>query len=201
MKYKINLFTTLVFLIFFVEVSSSADWPVLKKYDQDESEILVDKQVKLEFEIGANIPKDNAFLLFDETEKERVLSIKEVIKLNKEKAEKILINARLKPLLKEKNIEYLQNTTFLEVASFVSMDGKRVIPFDEIAKKSVGADYLTLIKGDVDNLGILMAHGLSGDNKDTEFTSISRTTTMSNQLKYFFSYYLNGFLEQWCKDI
>ena len=106
---------------------------LLKKYDETESDILVDKQVELEFKIGSEIPKDNAFFLFDEEEKERVLNLKEVIKLNKQKAEKLLINARLKPLLKEKNIEYLQNTTFLEVASFVSMGGKSVIPFDKIA--------------------------------------------------------------------
>jgi len=160
---------------------------------------LVDKQVKLEFEIGSKIPKDNAFFLFDSEEKVPVQSLKDILKGNKLKSDKLLINARLKPLLEEKNIEYLQNTTFLEVARFVSMEGKSVIPFDKIAQKGEGADYLTLIKGDIDNLGILMAHGLSGDDKETDFTSLSRTTTMSNQLKYFFSYYLNGFLENWCK--
>jgi non-lysosomal glucosylceramidase len=35
MKHNINLFTTFIFLMFFVEVSRSADWPVLKKYDQE----------------------------------------------------------------------------------------------------------------------------------------------------------------------
>ena len=172
----------------------------LTKFEEDESDILVDKQVKLEYEIGTKIPKENAFFLFNEEEKESVLSLKEVIKLKKQKEEKILINARLKLLLEEKNIDYLQNTIFLEVANFVSMNGNSVISFDKIAKKSQGAEYLTLIKGDVDNLGILMAYGLSGEDKESEFTSISRTTTMSNQLKYFFSHYLNGFLENWCKD-
>jgi CRISPR-associated protein Csm1 len=173
----------------------------LKKYDEDEADIFVDKQVELEFNIGSKIPKENAFFLFNKEEKERVLSLKELIKNKKIKNEKLLLNARLRPLLDEKNIEYLQDTTFLEVASFVSVDNKdKVIPFDEIAKKSSGAEYLTLIKGDIDNLGILMAQGLSEDDKDKNFTSISRTTTMSNQLKYFFSYFLNGFLDDWCKQ-
>ncbi len=172
----------------------------LQRYDGDISEILVDKQVKLEYEIGSNIPKANAFILFGDDEKDPVLNLTELIKRKKQKEEKLLINVRLKPLLDEKNIEYLQNTTFLEVASFVSMEGKNVIPFDEIAKKNEGAEYLTLIKGDIDNLGIIMAQGLVGDNKDEEFTSLSRITTMSNQLKYFFSYYLNGFLENWCEE-
>jgi len=171
----------------------------LTKYEDegDESAIIVDKQVKIEHEIGRKIPKENAFYLFNDNEDEKVFSLKELIKSEKIKEEKLLINARLKPLLDEKNIEYLQSTTFLEVASFVSMDEKQVIPFNVIAEKGQGAKYLTLIKGDVDNLGIIMAHGLAGENKDLDFTSISRTTTMSNQLKYFFSYYLNGFLKEW----
>lgn len=166
----------------------------------DESDILVNKQVKLEHEIGRKIPKENSFFIFNQENEDRIYSLKELIKSKKHKVEKLLINARLKPLLAEKNIEYLENTTFLEVASFVSQDDKKnVIPFDMIAEKSEGAKFLTLIKGDIDNLGIIMAHGLAGIDKETDFTSISRTTTMSNQLRYFFSFYLNGFLEEYAK--
>lgn len=174
----------------------------LSKYEDegDEAEIIVNKQVKIEHDIGRKIPKENSFFLFNAESDERVYTLNELRKSNKQKEEKLLINARLKPLLTAGNIEYLENTTFLEVASFVSRDEKdSVIPFDKISEKSEGAKFLTLIKGDVDNLGIIMAHGLAGENKETEFTSISRTTTMSNQLKYFYSFYLNGFLEEFAK--
>lgn len=173
---------------------------LLQKFEDDD-EIIVDKQVKIEHEIGRKIPKENNFFLLNTSDDEKVFSLKELIKTKNQKEEKLLINARLSPLLEAKNIEYLQNTTFLEVASFVSTNEKeQILPFDEIADKGKGAKYLTLIKGDVDNLGIIMAHGLAGDDKENDFTSISRTTTMSNQLKYFFSYYLNGFLKEYSEN-
>lgn len=42
-----------------------------------------------------------------------------------------------------------------------------------------------------------MAYGLTEDVND--LTAISRTTTLSNHLKYYFSFFLNGFLEDWEK--
>src|SRR5690606_5674442 len=66
-----------------------------------------------------------------------------------------------------------------------------------------GAEFLTLIKGDIDNLGLIMAYGLTRfksneeNENEKDFTAISRTTTLSNHLKYFFSFFLNGFLKDW----
>jgi CRISPR/Cas system-associated protein Cas10 (large subunit of type III CRISPR-Cas system) len=68
-----------------------------------------------------------------------------------------------------------------------------------MTKENQGAEYLTLIKGDIDNLGLIMAYGLKDDNND--LTSISRTTTLSNHLKYYFSFFLNGFLKDWDNEI
>jgi CRISPR-associated protein Csm1 len=67
--------------------------------------------------------------------------------------------------------------------------------FEEMERKNNGAEYMTLIKGDIDNLGLIMSYGLVDDNFN--YTAISRTTTLSNHLKYFFSFSLNGFLEDW----
>jgi CRISPR-associated protein Csm1 len=78
--------------------------------------------------------------------------------------------------------------------------------FEEMEKFNSGAKFMTLIKGDVDNLGLIMSSGLVGnrDNgkinqKDNDLTGVSRTTTLSNHLKYFFSFSLNGFLANWEK--
>ncbi len=66
--------------------------------------------------------------------------------------------------------------------------------FGKLAKQGEDVNYLTMIKGDIDNLGLLMALGLDRDKNS--LSAISRTTTMSNHLKYFFSFYLNEFLRE-----
>jgi CRISPR-associated protein Csm1 len=78
------------------------------------------------------------------------------------------------------------------------------MPFKDMAEQNDGAEFLALIKGDIDNLGLIMAYGLERDKKEIkngdderELTAISRTTTLSNHLKYFFSFFLNGFLAEW----
>jgi len=92
----------------------------------------------------------------------------------------------------------LKNTRLLEVANFVSRDEKNsTMDFEKMSGNNLGAEYLTLIKGDIDNLGLIMAYGLDRDRADGEnnYAGISRITTLSNNLKYFFSFFLNGFMK------
>lgn len=181
-----------------------------------EEKILVDQQVKLEYEIGDEITDSNLFLILDENDK---LSIKKVYNLdtipNNLTIKKLLINPVLDDLLKSENIGkgFLRNTLFMEVANYcskyfdTSVNKKVVMPFDIMAEQNDGAQYLTLIKGDIDNLGLIMAYGLTRDREqitdkeeEKDLTAISRTTTLSNHLKYFFSFFLNGFLRDWEKS-
>jgi CRISPR-associated protein Csm1 len=73
--------------------------------------------------------------------------------------------------------------------------------FNTISNRGKGAKYLCLIKGDIDNLGLIMALGLAKDsvNIDTatnknDLTGISRSTILSSHYSYFFSEYMNHFL-------
>jgi len=85
--------------------------------------------------------------------------------------------------------------------SFIKKDAKdEIMDFEKISKSSDGASNLTLLKGDIDELGLIMSYGLERDLKEeektTDFNSISRITTLSHHLKYFFSFFINGFLDE-----
>lgn len=73
--------------------------------------------------------------------------------------------------------------------------------FEDIAKLSASKN-LGLLKGDVDNLGLIMSYGLKNDEIDEEgnllkdITSISRIATMSRMLNSFFSYWIKERLKE-----
>ncbi len=127
-----------------------------------------------------------------------IMTIKEFKKEEKYKNRiKILLNPTFTEQLKKENIgkDVFRKTLYLEVANYCSREKNDIMPFEKIAKQKEGAQFLTLIKGDIDNLGLIMAYGLTDDKDD--LTAISRTTTLSNHLKYYFSFFLNGFLKDW----
>lgn len=182
------------------------DQPVLKgrnatvnvPAENGQESIFVDKQVKVEYMIGDNIVDNNTVVEFSNNDdKNKGLLIEKVFEFGKEEISKnkrkIVINPVLEELLKsgDDKISLLKGTRFLEVANYVSKNGRDVLDFEKMSEKpNGGAEYLTLIKGDIDNLGLIMAYGL-----DEELKAISRTTTLSNHLKYFFSFFINGFLK------
>lgn len=171
--------------------------------DTDGDEI-IDRQVLNEIRIGQNIPKSNVVVEFSENY-DSVLQVEQIksYKQSDQKVRRILLNPELDELLKKENLkkEILRNTFILEVANYTSTtvdENKRknnVMEFDQMEDLNNGAKFMTLIKGDVDNLGLIMSLGLFDDQKN--LTAISRTTTLSNHLKYFFSFSLNGFLTEW----
>jgi len=182
----------------------------------------VEIQVALEYRIGHKIRENNLFLELSEKNKLEITDLYDIDEApSNSNKPKILINPTLDKLLEVQNKkkDLLRNTHFLEVANYVSSEieedskSKKLInvamDFETMAEQNDGAKYLTLIKGDIDNLGLIMAYGLTRDkselnNEDEEkdLTAISRTTTLSNHLKYFFSFFLNGFLKDWesCKQ-
>ncbi|HMQ68901.1 MAG TPA: type III-A CRISPR-associated protein Cas10/Csm1 [Ignavibacteria bacterium] len=183
----------------------------------------VTKQVLSEFKIGDKITDNNVIVEINTDG----LTVNDIFPLDDYKgskgAQKILINPDLESIIdivKKKEsgkLDFLKNSRIIEVASYVQkntaenksdkdedlddINGK-VMTFGKLAKQGDGVNYLTMIKGDIDNLGLIMALGLDRDkekpedenNKNT-LSAISRTTTMSNHLKYFFGFYLNEFLK------
>lgn len=65
-----------------------------------------------------------------------------------------------------------------------------VLSFDDLVEEYKGADYLGVLRMDVDNLGKLINEGLKRDNR-----TISRISTMSKLLSTFFEGYLNWLVE------
>ena len=61
--------------------------------------------------------------------------------------------------------------------------------FEELAQQSEGTKKIAMFKADVDNLGMVFSQGLK------ERMSISRYAALSRTLHYFFSTYLNHFIE------
>ncbi|NUN09544.1 MAG: type III-A CRISPR-associated protein Cas10/Csm1 [Ignavibacteriaceae bacterium] len=180
-------------------------------YDENNEEKYLDvtRQVEIEFKIGDKITGDNVVIPVLgnglSIDADRIERIKDFNKRKSSLQSKVLLNPELSELLElsRSGSQILKETHYLQVANFCSKfaDKDSVLPFDQIAKFNEGAEYLTLIKGDIDNLGLIMAYGLSRDSESAEkgMSAISRTTTLSNHLKYYFSFFLNGFLQDWEK--
>jgi CRISPR-associated protein Csm1 len=168
--------------------------------------LIVDKQVAIEYGIGSRIVQNDVIVILNEDnlsiDPVNIITISEYIKSNKYRDRiKLLLNPTITEQLKKENIgkDVFRNTYYLDVANFCSRGtNDEVMPFEDIAEENKGARFLSLLKGDIDNLGLVMAYGLSSDKDD--MTGISRTTTLSNHLKYYFSFFLNGFLSAWGKD-
>ena len=176
------------------------------------------KQAHLEYSIGDEIPDDNMLV---EIERDG-LTVRRIFPIRKfeglKESRKILLNPDLDTIInvvkekKDNKLDFLRNTRVIEVANYVRMNERgltkeemdkyeddqpgNVMTFAKLASQGEGVNYLALIKGDIDNLGMLMALGLDSDVADKSLSAISRTTTMSNHLKYFFSFYLNNFLKE-----
>ncbi len=67
-----------------------------------------------------------------------------------------------------------------------------VLTFEDIAKKSDGEELLGVLKADVDSLGVLFSSGF----KDSKALTISRVSSLSWMLDFFFSAFLPHFLQE-----
>lgn len=171
-----------------------------KIYLSEGDPLTVDRQVKNEYDIGSFVTKGAVVVCLDSSY--NVIKVRGIAKLDEINSDyRIIINPSLEELLDydgDKR-DLLKNCHFIEVANYASLkDEKNVLDFQEMVKKNDGAEVLTLIKGDIDELGLLMSTGLFDKGEDAkDYTAISRTTTLSNHLKYFFSFFVNGFLKEW----
>jgi len=183
---------------------------IIKDPDGD---ITVDLQVKNEYEIGSQVTEGDIVLILNEDEltinPNNIKSIDEFeINEDLKNRTKVLLNPTLDNLLKKENLgkNIFKNTYYIEVANYCTKNkSNEIMPFEDISEYNYGAKFISLIRGDIDNLGLIMAYGLDRDKKinttdiesEKDLTGISRTTTLSNHLKYFFSFFLNGFLAEW----
>ncbi len=191
-----------------------------KKLKIDNVEHNVDQQVFNEYLVGEKITDENLIIYIDDDfriDSKGIESFDERKQISAKS--KIVLNPVLDKLIKDlrgnsesaKNL--FRNSTFLDVASFVSRLNEEdvdktnedlteeeekypdaIMSFEDMKEKSQGAKYLSIIKGDIDNLGLLMAYGLMEDDIKNDLTGISRTTTLSFHLRYYFSTFVNGYL-------
>jgi CRISPR-associated protein Csm1 len=173
--------------------------------DEDDS-YRVDLQVQNEFNIGDIVPKKPVVCSIKKHGLNFILD--KAVPLNDfntdDSAYKVIINPSIEEIVKQlqtkttDEIFRLFNTTsYIGVANYASKSEKTgghrsIMSFEEMVETCEGAHLLTLIKGDVDNLGLIMSAGFDQANP------VSRTTTMSSHLKYFFSTNLNNLLDQKC---
>lgn len=84
-------------------------------------------------------------------------------------------------------IKHRGGAGFLFVGNTVPVAGHEILTFSEMAQLSKGSPRLGYLKADVDNLGMIFGAGLAKDLR-----TISRVHTLSSQLQYFFSGYINS---------
>ncbi|MCC6548472.1 MAG: type III-A CRISPR-associated protein Cas10/Csm1 [Ignavibacteriaceae bacterium] len=174
-----------------------------EEYDEDlKRDIVVglrDKQAGNELELGKSIVYEATVIEYSPDFRD-VKSVKLISDWEKtsEDRKRIIINPNYDDFNGNvnNNKDLIRGAYFLHVANFASQDSKKnVMDFETMEKTNQGAKMLTMIKGDIDNLGLLMATGLYSDGKD--YTGFSRTTSLSYHLRYFFSTFFNNFLKKW----
>jgi len=178
---------------------------IKQKYKEDgkwvESNTTVDLQVFNEFMIGDIVPKETTVI--GVKQKNNCFEVEAPVPLSTFKGSpefKIFINPTHIDLMdKISNApKILKDASFLHVANYVTMmeDDKKndiVMDFETMTKQNIGGEFLTMIKGDIDNFGIILSCGLKNH-------SVSSHSTLSSQLKYFFSFRLNKLLFEWCNS-
>ncbi len=83
---------------------------------------------------------------------------------------------------------------FVYLPNHAARKGDQIKDFDELAEGAKGKERWGILRGDVDNLGKIFSRGFKFRDKDGQeknLASISRTTSLSRNLHFFFSYWLN----------
>ncbi|MDH5682477.1 MAG: type III-A CRISPR-associated protein Cas10/Csm1, partial [Spirochaetota bacterium] len=75
-------------------------------------------------------------------------------------------------------------------SSYIPSEGNKILTMEEIGARSTGMDHIAMFKADLDNLGGIFSIGMK------EKTSLSRYSSMSRMLNYFFSDYLHHMIEK-----
>lgn len=111
------------------------------------------------------------------------------------------------------NIEIVENypTILRFISNYAPLDKEKssLKSFDDISKAATGNKKIAVYKADVDNLGMIFSIGLKKnknisdeelekieEDDEKDYRSISRISTLSRNMEYFFSYWMNAVFEK-----
>lgn len=141
------------------------------------------------FKIGENLVKDDIKIVISNT---RATNSLKMPSLNNDEK---YMNITTKPIDDKINRVYVINdrqigtkyATKLFVGNYCKKYNDKIADFKELLKDNKGIKRLAVLRCDVDNLGQTFVNGLPD-----EYSTISRTTSLSRQLSLFFKFYINN---------
>ena len=122
-------------------------------------------------------------------------------------------NEKIDLVISLNNVEIVENypTILRFISNYAPLeeDKSSLKSFEGISNAATGNKKIAVYKADVDNLGMIFSIGLKKKknvsdeeleeedekNKKTDFRSISRISTLSRNMEYFFSYWMNSIFE------
>ena len=142
------------------------------------------------FKTGEILVRDNVKVIISNTKSENSLKIPSL-----SSQEKYLSITSNKDIDENLDRVYVINdrqigtkyATKLFVGNYCTKCNDKTADFNELLKKNKGINRLAVLRCDVDNLGQTFVNGLSD-----EYSTISRTTSLSRQLSLFFKFYINN---------
>lgn len=179
----------------------------LSDYDEESGKTSVDKLNEWFKSLGEKLPKAKYIgIVLENLEKNKKL----------ENEFEIINNGYICLFEKEKDIDEYKKIDKIEIVmnindtevlrkhpiifKFISnytptVDNK-IKTFEEISESAIGNKKIGVYKADVDNLGILFSEGLKMKENNNQSISLSRVSTLSRNLEYFFSYWMREIFKE-----
>ena len=122
-------------------------------------------------------------------------------------------NEKLDLVISLNNVEIVENypTILRFISNYAPLkeDKNSLKSFEDISNAATGNKKIAVYKADVDNLGMIFSIGLKKkknvsdeelekieENDEKDYRSISRISTLSRNMEYFFSYWMNSIFEK-----
>ena len=120
-------------------------------------------------------------------------------------------NNKIDLVISLNNLEIVEDypTIIRFISNYAPLDENRksLKDFSSISESATGNKKIAVYKADVDNLGMIFNLGLKGktniseDDTERDYRSISRISTLSRNMEYFFSYWMNSMFKKGKADI
>ena len=121
-------------------------------------------------------------------------------------------NEKIDLVISLNNVEIVKNypTILRFISNYAPLeeDKNSLKSFEDISNAAIGNKKIAVYKADVDNLGMIFSIGLKKkknisaeelekieENDEKDYHSISRISTLSRNMEYFFSYWMNSIFE------
>ena len=122
-------------------------------------------------------------------------------------------NEKLDLVISLNNVEIVENypTILRFISNYAPLeeDKNSLKSFEDISNAATGNKKIAVYKADVDNLGMIFSIGLKKkknvsdeelekieENDEKDYRSISRISTLSRNMEYFFSYWMNSIIKK-----